>query len=168
MKYSITSGESEFQIDIDRQGLIRVEDEVVQADLRQIGETPFYSLLLAKRSFELRVEQEEEFYRIQIDGLTYEVALKDQRARLLAGVRSAAAINTGEIAIKSPMPGMIIDLPVQAGDPVEAGQLLVVVESMKMHNEFSAPHSGKVKSVRVKVGDRVLQNTILLTIAGES
>jgi len=165
MKYQISSGESNFAIEIDREGIIRMDGEVIQADLQQVLEPSLYSLLLNHRSFELRVDQEEEAYQVQIKGITINVTVQDERAKLLAGVKSATAADAREIMIKSPMPGVIIDLPIQPGDEVQSGQLLAVVESMKMHNEFSAPRAGTVKAVRVKVGDKVLQNTILITIA---
>jgi biotin carboxyl carrier protein len=63
------------------------------------------------------------------------------------------------------MPGLVIDVAVKVGDFVEAGQTLVVVESMKMHNEFKAPRAGTVRAVRVATGAKVAPNTILLTLA---
>ena len=164
MKYQINSGESKFDIDIDREGVIRMAGEVIEADLQKVIDPSLYSLILSKRSFELRIDQIEEAYQVQIKGLTINVTVEDERAKLLAGAKSAATTDAREVVIKSPMPGVIIDLPVQQGDQVEAGQLLVVVESMKMHNEFSAPRAGIVKAVRVKSGEKVVQNTILITI----
>jgi len=165
MKYHINSGESKFAIDIDREGVIRMEGEVIEADLQKVLDPALYSLLLGNRSFELRIEQTEEAYQVQIKGVSIKVTVEDERTKLLAGAKSATAPDSREVVIKSPMPGVIIDLPVQEGDPVQTGQLLVVVESMKMHNEFSAPRAGTVKAVRVRRGDKVVQNTILVTIA---
>ena len=164
MKYQINSGESKFEIDIDREGVIRMDGEVIEADLQKVINPSLYSLLLSKRSFELRIEQVEEAFQVQIKGVTLNVTVEDERAKLLAGAKSAISSDAREVVIKSPMPGVIIDLPVKQGDQVGAGQLLVVVESMKMHNEFSAPRAGIVKAVRVKSGEKVLQNTILITI----
>ena len=166
MKYTVHSGESEFEVDIDRQGVVRIGGEVIEADLCQVSDSPFYSLLLGQRSYELRIELSEDCYQFQIEGVSLEVTVEDERTRVLAGVKSASGSpDTNEAVIKSPMPGVIIDLPVKQGDQVQAGQLLIVVESMKMHNEFTAPRAGTVKAVRVSLGDKVLQNTILVTIS---
>jgi propionyl-CoA carboxylase alpha chain len=165
MKYSINSGDSGFDIDIDREGIIRIGEEIVEADLQQIAGTTHYSLLLGHRSFELQIEPDEEIYQIRINGVSIPVKVENDRTRLLAGIKSTAVADTHEVVIKSPMPGVIIDLPINQGDQIEAGQLLVVVESMKMHNEFSAPRAGIVKSVRVSQGEKVIQNTILVTIS---
>jgi biotin carboxyl carrier protein len=103
---------------------------------------------------------------VLIDGEAYDVAVEDERAHLLAGVKSlAAGGESGEMVVKSPMPGLVIDVAVNVGDHVEEGQTLIVIESMKMHNEFKAPRAGTVRAVRVERGAKVAPNTILLTLA---
>jgi biotin carboxyl carrier protein len=166
MKYTVRAGESEFEIGVDREGAIRLGGELVDADLQTSAEPTLYSLLLGHQSYELRIEPCEGGYRVRIDGATYDVAVEDERAHLLAGVKSlAAGGGSGEMAIKSPMPGVVIDVAVKVGDAVEEGQTLVVVESMKMHNEFKSPRHGTVRAVRVERGTKVAQHTILLTLA---
>jgi biotin carboxyl carrier protein len=164
MKYTVRSGESEFEIDINRNGIIHLDGSVLDADLQPSADPTLYSLILGHRSYELRVEPCEGSYRVQLHGVTYDVVVEDERTRLLARVKSSPDSGPGEVVIKSPMPGIVIDVPVNEGDTVEAGRALVVVESMKMHNEFHAPRAGTVKAVRVGKGDKVLQNTILVTL----
>ena len=164
MKYTVHAGESELDIDIDHAGVIKLNGMVVDADLQPSADPTLYSLILGHRSYELRVEPCDGDYRVQLRGITYDVVVEDERTRLLAGVKAASGVESGEIAIKSPMPGIVIDIAVKEGDSVAAGQTLVVVESMKMHNEFSAPRAGTVKAVRVERGAKVLQNTILVTL----
>jgi biotin carboxyl carrier protein len=62
------------------------------------------------------------------------------------------------------MPGLIVEVPVEAGQDVEAGETLVILESMKMQNELKAPRAGKVHAVHVKAGENVEQNKTLVTI----
>jgi biotin carboxyl carrier protein len=165
MKYVVRSGESQFDVDIDREGVVRVGGSVLDADLQPAADPTLDSLILGHRSYNLRVEPFDGNYRVQIDGITRDVEVEDERAHLLAGVKSPAAAGPGELAIKSPMPGIVIDVAAKVGDVVEAGQTLVVVESMKMHNEFTAPRGGTIRAVRVGIGAKVAQNTILLTLA---
>ena len=164
MKYTVHVGDSTLEIDIDRDGNVRMGDEVLDADLQPSADPTLYSLILGHHSHQLRVEPGEDAYRVQLNGVSYEVVVEDERTRLLAGVKFAGAAATGELALKSPMPGIVIDVAVIEGDIVEAGQILVVVESMKMHNEFAAPRAGTVKAVRVAPGAKVQQNAILLTL----
>ena len=165
MKYTVRAGESEFEIEIDHEGTIRLDGAVVDADLQTSADPTLYSLILGHRSYELRVEPVDGDYRVQMGGVSCNVVVEDERTRLLAAVKSAFAPASGDVAIKSPMPGIVIDVPVKEGDTVVAGQTLVVVESMKMHNEFKAPRGGVVHSVRVTQGAKVEQNTVLLSLA---
>jgi len=70
-----------------------------------------------------------------------------------------------EKVIKSPMPGRIVKLLVKAGDEVEAGKPLFVMEAMKMENEIKAKGAGKVLELHVAVGDTVERNAKLLTMS---
>jgi biotin carboxyl carrier protein len=165
MKYTVRAGEAELELDIDHRGIIRLEGAVVDADLQPSLDPTLYSLILGHRSYELRVEPSNGSYRVQLNGVTYDVVVEDERTRLLAKVNLALGSHTGELPIKSPMPGVVVDVSVKEGDSVEAGQTMVVVESMKMHNEFKAPRAGIVKAVRVEPGTQVQKNTILVTLA---
>ena len=165
MKYRVRAGETELEIAIDNEGGIRINGELVDADLRQSVDSTLYSLILGHQSYELRVEHVEDGYRAQLNGMSFDVVVEDERSQLLAGVKRTGETKSGEFLIKSPMPGIVIDVPVKVGETVEAGQTVVVVESMKMHNEFRAPRAGTVKSIRTERGAEVLQNTILMTLA---
>ena len=125
-----------------------------------------YSLILGHRSYELRVEPFEGSYRVQLDGVTYDVEVEDERdasacrREIIFGFGSP-----GKWLSSPPCPALSSTLRSMPGDAVEAGQTLVVVESMKMHNEFTAPRAGTIRAVRVEVGAKVAQNTILVTLA---
>ncbi len=68
-------------------------------------------------------------------------------------------------AVKSPLPGVIIDVYVKEGDTVSVGQRLVMLEAMKMENSIEADRAGKVTSVKVKKGESVLEGAELVTIS---
>jgi Acetyl/propionyl-CoA carboxylase, alpha subunit len=70
----------------------------------------------------------------------------------------------GEWVLKSPMTGVVREVQVKADDEVTEGQMLVVVEAMKMQNELHARRAGTVKAVYVSVGQRVDQGTPLLVL----
>ena len=164
MRYITHCGESEFVVEIDREGVVKLNGDVIDADLKPSIDATLYSLILGHHSHELRIEPQEGSYRVQLEGIGYDVVVEDERTRRLAGVKRAGAGGGGEAVIKSPMPGVVIDVSVAVGDTVQAGQTLVVVESMKMHNEFQAPRDGTVSAIRVEAGTKVAQNTILVTL----
>jgi biotin carboxyl carrier protein len=70
----------------------------------------------------------------------------------------------GDGRLEAPMPGSIVAVNVSAGDAVVAGQPLVVLESMKMHNELLAPVGGKIRKVHCKVGQQVAYGQTLIEI----
>lgn len=84
-----------------------------------------------------------------------------------AAVDSTAPVNvtrTAAKAVVSPLPGVVVDVKVAAGDVVKAGQTVAVLEAMKMENDILAECDGVVASVDVKNGDSVLEGAVLLTI----
>ncbi|HOK61727.1 MAG: acetyl-CoA carboxylase biotin carboxyl carrier protein subunit [Tenuifilum sp.] len=62
------------------------------------------------------------------------------------------------------IPGTIIDVKVKKGQEVKQGDVLVILDAMKMHNRLIAPSAGKVKEVKVKPGDRVSKGALLVSI----
>lgn len=62
------------------------------------------------------------------------------------------------------IPGTIIDVKVKKGQEVKQGDVLVILDAMKMHNHLIAPSNGKVKEVKVKPGDRVCKGALLVSI----
>jgi biotin carboxyl carrier protein len=67
--------------------------------------------------------------------------------------------------VKSPLPGLIIDVKVREGEKVKAGQIIVVMEAMKMENQIQATIDGVVKKIFVKKGDNVTEGDTLIEIA---
>lgn len=67
-------------------------------------------------------------------------------------------------AIKAPLPGTITDIRVELGQQVNAGDIVLVLEAMKMQNNIEAETTGKIASILVKPGDTVMEGSVLLTI----
>ncbi len=164
MKYITTIDEKPVTIGIDDRGVLTLDGEAVAYDFHPSSDPTLFSLLLNNRSYELRILPEEDGYAVQLEGSTFNVKVEDERTHRLAGVKGRLASGTGEIILKSPMPGVIIDLLVNVGDAVEQGQTLLILESMKMHNEFKAPRNATVKEVRVAIGDNLNQKQVMLVL----
>lgn len=120
-----------------------------------------YSVLLDGRSYEARVEETPAALVVVIDGYRFEIEVRDPRrfAR-----RSAGAGGEGVQTVAAPMPGKVVRVLVAAGDSVEAGQGLLVVEAMKMQNEMKAARAGSVLSISAREGDTVAAGEVLATI----
>ena len=100
-------------------------------------------------------------YWVQLPTVAVDAAVDARRYRRSGNGPVAA---TGDVRVLAPMPGRIVRVLVAAGDPVEAGQGLVVVEAMKMENEISAARTGRVKEVAVTAGQSVESGRLLITI----
>ena len=99
---------------------------------------------------------------VVLRGRNYEVAVIDPR-RLRSG-QSAGTHHAGAAEIVSPMPGKIVRVLVQAGDKVEAGAGIIVVEAMKMQNEMKAPKAGIVVSINAEEGATVNAGDVLAVV----
>lgn len=164
MKYITTVGDEQFTIDINRDGQITVNGQVLKVDMQQTQDTTMHSIIIDDRSHDVRMNEGDGVYVVQLRGEFFEVIVEDERTRRLAGIKGNASAITGEAVIKAPMPGVVIEVLVTQEQEVEKGDILVILESMKMQNEFKAPRAGKVHSLRVASGDKVEQNTVMITI----
>jgi len=79
-------------------------------------------------------------------------------------VPPAATAPSGGSAIKSPLPGVVLDIYVKVGDTVKQGQRILMLEAMKMENNIDADKEGVVKEVRVRKNDSVMEGDVLIVI----
>lgn len=77
---------------------------------------------------------------------------------------AAPAAPAAGTSVKAPLPGTITEIRVQVGQQVNAGDIVLVLEAMKMQNNIEAETTGKVTSIQVKQGDSVMEGSVLLTI----
>lgn len=77
-------------------------------------------------------------------------------------VKPAAPVSKS--GVKSPLPGVILDIKVSVGDSVKKGQTILILEAMKMENNINADKDGKVTAINVNSGDSVLEGTDLIII----
>ena len=108
-------------------------------------------------------------YKVNVNGTAYEVEIEEMTGAPAAAPAAApvaaapAAAGAGE-KITSPMPGNILAVNVAAGDTVKKGQVLMILEAMKMENEIMAPCDGRVTAVAVTKGAAVESGALLCTI----
>ena len=113
-------------------------------------------------------------YRVNVNGSLYEIEIEEMDASAAKRAPAAAPAPAAKPAaapvgagtkVNAPMPGTILDVKVQVGQSVKRGQVLVILEAMKMENEIQAPCDGKITGVNVRKGDSVETAALLCTIA---
>ena len=118
-------------------------------------------------------------FNVIVNGVSYDVVVEEVAADAAAPVPTAAPVapkaapaapkaapagNAGAVAVKAPMPGTIMKVNVAPGDAVKKGDVLCVLEAMKMENDISAPQDGVVASVNVQRGASVQSEEVLVTL----
>jgi pyruvate carboxylase subunit B len=99
-----------------------------------------------------------------IDGEVYIIDVKDGAEEGVASCSAAASNTNGGREIKAGLPGSIFKVLVNEGDKVKKGQPVIVIEAMKMEIEVTSPEDGVVSSVKVKQGDTIVNNQVLVTL----
>lgn len=125
---------------------------------------------------------EDNIAEVSVNGVTYTVEIdqKMQTVKTPKLVRTMAVPSTdshpsvsktaspsgpkGTGSIKSPLPGVILEIYVREGDTVKMGQKLIMLEAMKMENNINADKEGRVNSIKVSKGDSVMEGDILIVI----
>jgi biotin carboxyl carrier protein len=166
MSYVALVNEDSFHISVDAPDGVTVNQEQHVASMENIGGPSLYSLIVDNTSYEVHVEEREGGYRVLLLGQVYDVHIEEEGARLIASARrSLLPSEDEELVIRSPIPGLIFDVTVQEGQQVSEGDILLIVEAMKMENELRAPRDGVVQATHVAPGDRVDKGTPLVTLS---
>ena len=121
---------------------------------------------------------EDNIARVEVNGIPFNVEMEKKpkaeapkpivrpaaKPAAAATPKPAATSAAKKSGVKSPLPGVILDIKVKEGDMVKKGQLILVLEAMKMENNINADRDGKVTAINVSTGDSVLEGTDLIII----
>lgn len=152
---------------------LMLDGEPYDVDVEEDAEGT-YRVQVGDEPFEVHVEAEDGTVTCTVDEIEHEVL---RRGRSLVvdgepvdvGVRELAQASMGAGAgaggeVKPPMPGQIVEILVEQGDEVAAGDNLLVLEAMKMQNEITAPGDATVEEIRVAEGDAVEAEDVLIVL----
>lgn len=164
MRYITNVEGKEFLVEIIDERHVSVDGKVYEVDFESVSGQPVYSLIVDGKSYEGYAAQDEDTWQVLLRGRLYPVTVEDEREKRLRSAAGGGVTETGEYHLRAPMPGLIVTVPIQEGQPVKRGQVLLILESMKMQNELKSPRDGTIGRVRVKAGETVEQKQILLSV----
>jgi biotin carboxyl carrier protein len=162
MKLALTVNGSQREVEIVApapEWRFRVDGVERRALVTQV-EPGVYSILLDGNIYEASLDRAEQSLVVVVAGERFEVEVRDPRSWSRKSLRGSQGVAT----VPAPMPGKVVRVLVAAGDAVEAGQGLLVVEAMKMQNEIKSPRSGQVVSLTAREGATVVAGEPLATI----
>lgn len=164
MKYVTNIGDKEFLVEIVDENHVVVDDQLYEVDFDSLSVQPVYSLLVDGQSYEAYVYPDEGAWQVLLKGILFPAIVEDEREKRLRAASGGRIADRGEYHLKSPMPGLIVTVPVNEGQQIEKGDVLIILESMKMQNELKSPRAGTISRLRVKPGDSVEQRQTLLSV----
>ncbi len=164
MKYITMVDDREFIVEILDDNRVSVNGTEYKVDFESVSGQPVYSLLVEGDSFEAYVNPSNGDWQVLLLGQLYNVRVEDEREKRLRAASGTQNVQHGEFSMKAPMPGLVLDVLVAEGAEVEKGDVLIILESMKMQNELRSPRSGSISRVYVFAGDSVEQKQAMLVI----
>ncbi len=164
MKYVTMVEGREYLVDIIDDHRVSVDGEIYQVDFMQVGDQQVFSLVVNGKSVDADVYPNEDAWQVIFQGNLFSATVEDEREKRLRAAMGGRVAEHEDYHLKAPMPGMVISIPVEEGQMIHKGEVLAVLESMKMQNELRSPRDGKVIRLRVKPGDRVEHKETMLSV----
>jgi len=154
----------EFPVEILDEHHVRFGNNILNVDLSTVSGQPLYSLIVDGESFEGYVYPNDGIWQVLMLGRFFSISIEDEREKRLRTSDASSSSISKESHLRAPMPGLTVAVLVSESQTVEKGQVLVILESMKMQNELRAPYAGTVTHLRVSTGENVEQKQILLSL----
>jgi biotin carboxyl carrier protein len=157
--YRVNIGTKEYMVDVSDQQ-VSVNGVPMEADLVSLNEGGLYMLRGSSKAREMHLRAlGQKAYAILVNGKHVIAQVEKATGR---NRRTAAQANAGDL--RAPMPGVVIEIPVQEGQQVEAGDTLVVLESMKMQMRLRAPIAGRVVKLLATSRAQVEKGALLVQV----
>jgi len=165
VKFAVTVGDATEMVEVSGEAghyRLTMGSEVWEVDARLTAQG-IYSLLIGGVSYVADVWDEGGACVVDVGTERYVIHVEEQ-TRYIIRTKGGAGSGPGARTLVAPLPGRIVKVDVKPGDRVEKGATLLVIEAMKMENEFRAGASGTIAEVRVEPGQAVNGGDVLIVI----
>ena len=164
--YSINvNGKFQFNIEKNKEKL-QLKDEIIEWDIIK-NESGIFNIIWKNKVYNaefIKADPLEKSFIIRVNGNNYDVKVKDKYDILLKelGLENLNSIKVNQI--KAPMPGLVLKILLKNGDLIKKGDSVLILEAMKMENILKSPGDGKIKAIKVKQGQAVEKNQVLIEL----
>lgn len=164
MRYFVTISGRTFVVELGGEQTL-VDGSPVEVDAARLPDSELHHLRIDGHAFAVDLSRGEETgaWEVAIGGRRWEATAVDERTRAIREMAGAQPTEV-ERTVKAPMPGLVVSIPVEVGQQVQAGQGVVIVEAMKMENELKAPGDGTVARIEVEAGQAVEKGAVLIVL----
>jgi len=142
----------------------KINGEVIEMDEVKIGENTFH-LLVDNQSLTMEIvfwDLSTKKLLIKLNDQLAELIVSNEQDLLLEKMGLKQAKGNLLTEIKAPMPGLILDIPIKEGDTVQKGDVLIVLEAMKMENSIKSSQTGTIRKILVTIGQGVEKNQVMI------
>ena len=164
MRYVTKVEDKTFVIEVQTDAVV-VDGKAHVVDLRRIEPLSIYSLLVDNLSHEIHIEEQEGRHGALLHGKLYTAQVHEEHLLKQAACDSMPPPGRDTACIAAPMPGLVLEVRACVGQAARAGEVLVVLESMKMRTELRCAQDGVVRAVHVAPQDHVAHGQVLVTIS---
>ncbi|NNL87073.1 MAG: biotin/lipoyl-binding protein [Myxococcales bacterium] len=167
MIYEVSEGKESTRVELHETGEnhyeVKIDGETLHVDVTKSART-IYSVIEDGRQYEAMVDERRgDRLDISLGGRMFHLDVVDERTRLLAEAGSSAP--TGPQTVAADMPGKIVKIEAAVGQTVSEGEVILIIEAMKMENPIASPIDGVVKELGAAEGDAVDGGAMLFTVA---
>jgi biotin carboxyl carrier protein len=166
MKYQAKSAQGNtFEIEIQDKNTLLINNELHSIDILNTGEISYHAIH-QHTSYNIHITQinkEEKTIEIMVNGNKYAFEIKDTMDLLLHSLGLGASKSNKLKEMKAPMPGLVLQIPVNEGDEVKKGDSILILEAMKMENVIKSPIDGKIKKINIKKSEAVEKGHLLIS-----
>lgn len=161
--YSVTVNNKKFAVEKAGDDLL-VDGNPLDWDLQAIDDHTYHLMKdgVSSTLELLEVDREGKTVTVKLNNKPAKIVLKDRFDLLLEKLGMNAAISNAVVNIKAPMPGLILEISVKAGDCIKKGDPVLVLEAMKMENVLKSNGDGEIKEILVEPGSSVEKNQVLI------
>lgn len=164
MKYVARVEDKTFAVEVIENRIV-IDGQPHDVDLRHIEPLSLYSLLVDNLSHEIFIEEHEARFAAMLQGQLYDVDVKEEHLCTQDASCPAGPTSSKKRVVAAPMPGVVLEMRTKVGETAQAGDVVVVLESMKMRIDLRCPQDGVIQALHAAPQDHVSQGQVLVTLS---